>query len=366
MRIICTVTNDLTHDQRMNRICTTLQEAGHEVSLVGRELPDSAPLRERSYRQHRIRCRYHTGKRFYAEFNFRVWRELRSWNYDVICAVDLDTLLPAYFLTRGRARLVYDAHEWFSETPEVVIRPVVRRAWRTLGRTLVPRADARYTVASVLARKLEEDYGVPFDVVRNLPFRKQIPKTEKAGGVILYQGMLNPGRGVDTAIEALSLLSWARLWIVGDGPERPALEALAQRFGVADQVWFAGFVSPDKLPELTHRAWLGINLLAGDSPNYYYSLANKALDYVQASLPSIQMDYPEYRAINEEHHCFQLLPTLSAAALAALLVVLQEDTARYAALRSGCELAADVLCWEAEAPKLLAIYRTLELPTPSG
>ena len=34
-RIVFTVTNDLTYDQRMHRICTTLQDAGYQVTLVG-------------------------------------------------------------------------------------------------------------------------------------------------------------------------------------------------------------------------------------------------------------------------------------------------------------------------------------------
>ncbi|MCC6724648.1 MAG: glycosyltransferase, partial [Saprospiraceae bacterium] len=43
-RIICTVSNDLSYDQRMIRICSTLANAGYEVTLLGRKLPDSIPL----------------------------------------------------------------------------------------------------------------------------------------------------------------------------------------------------------------------------------------------------------------------------------------------------------------------------------
>jgi hypothetical protein len=73
MRIICTVTNDLSHDQRMIRICTSLQQAGYDVCLVGRSLPDSPPLRTRPFRQHRLRCWFHRGKLFYLEYQLRLW-----------------------------------------------------------------------------------------------------------------------------------------------------------------------------------------------------------------------------------------------------------------------------------------------------
>ena len=40
-KIIFTVTNDLTYDQRMLRICTTLAKENYEIQLVGRQLETS-------------------------------------------------------------------------------------------------------------------------------------------------------------------------------------------------------------------------------------------------------------------------------------------------------------------------------------
>jgi len=182
MIIICLVTNDLAQDQRMDRICSSLVRAGHEVTLVGRLLPTSKDLPDKTYRQHRIRCRYHKGKMFYAEYNYRLVRELRSWQYDAVCAVDLDTLLAGVQLTASsHHKLVFDAHEWFSETPEVVNRPLIRGLWRGLAKALVPKSDARYTVAPMLAKQLEEEYGVPFGTVRNLPLRRELSTSSDNG-----------------------------------------------------------------------------------------------------------------------------------------------------------------------------------------
>ena len=368
MRIVCTVTNDLAQDQRMDRICRSLVEASHEVTLVGRLLPTSRALGERPYATHRIACRRHYGKAFYAEYNYRLHRTLRHWNIDVLCAVDLDTLLAGSLLRRSLGcRLVFDAHEWFSETPEVVGRPFVRKLWRQLGRRLVPVADARYTVAPRLAERLAEEYGVPFATVRNLPHRRSgpapAPITERDTGgrkVVLYQGMLNPGRGLAEAIEAVAGLPDHELWLVGSGPEEGALRRCSERLACRQRVWFAGFRDPAELPRFTASAWVGLNLLDAVSPSYYYSLANKALDYPQAGLPSVQMDFPEYRSINERFGCYRLLPRLEVGILRARLKELSTDPTAYATLQAGCRNAARELTWEAEEPTLLAIYAALK------
>lgn len=359
MNIVCTVTNDLSHDQRMHRICTTLAEAGHQVTLVGRKLPESKELPSVPYRTYRIECRYRKGKAFYLEFNIRLWSLLRGWRYDVICSVDLDTLIAGYCLSGNGQKWVLDAHEWFSETPEVVYRPVIRKAWRQLGRRLAHRCDARYTVGEFIAQRMEEDYECQFEVVRNLPNRISISEREKTGGVILYQGMLNPGRGIDCAIRAMAKLPDQKLWIIGEGPERVELELLARRTGVEDRVRFFGFVAPAALPDYTARAWLGLNLLDERSPSYYYSLANKALDYLRVGVPSVQMRFPEYVRITDRFDCFALLSALDSEELVEIISELARDENRYAQLSANSKVAGGELCWENEAPKLLAIYEGL-------
>ncbi|RYZ21730.1 MAG: glycosyltransferase, partial [Chitinophagaceae bacterium] len=88
-RIVLTVTNDLTYDQRMQRICGTLAEAGYNVTLVGRRRRGSLPLRERNYAQKRLPCFFERGPLFYAFYNLRLFLYLLFLKTDGICAIDL-------------------------------------------------------------------------------------------------------------------------------------------------------------------------------------------------------------------------------------------------------------------------------------
>jgi glycosyltransferase involved in cell wall biosynthesis len=77
---------------------------------------------------------------------------------------------------------------------------------------------------------------------------------------LITVGRLSPPKGFDDAIRALALLRSrgreATLWLVGDGPERAALEAQARGSGVADRVRFLGALSHEELLPLYRRAWL--------------------------------------------------------------------------------------------------------------
>jgi len=364
-RILCTVTNDLSYDQRMLRICSTLAGAGYAVLLVGRKRPSSIPLKSRPFEQQRLPCLFQKGKRFYLEYNLRLFLYLLTARADVLCAVDLDTLLPAFLVSRLRGLpLVYDAHEYFTEVPELAHRPGTKRIWEALARALIPRLDRAYTVGEELAAELGRRYGTTFGVIRNVPFRR----TPNAAGrpphppVLLYQGALNAGRGLEEAILAMRELPGTRLWLAGEGDLSGELRALTRREGLTGRVRFLGYVEPERLWEITPRATLGLNLLAEQGLNYYYSLANKVFDYIQAGIPSINPDFPEYRKLRARYGCLILLPTLDPQALAAAVRALLNDDSAYDNLCSACRCAAVELHWEKESEKLLDIYSELLRP----
>ena len=355
-RLLLTVTTDLTYDQRMQRICHTLAAAGYTVHLVGRRRPRSVALTPATYRQTRLWGRFERGALFYLEYNARLLAWLLRHPVDAICGVDLDTAPAAWCAARLRGiPFVFDAHEHFTEMEEVVRRPLVRRVWRWVEGWVVPRTRHAYTVGPTIARLLEQRHRTPFAVVRNVPPGRPLSApTPAAVPYLIYVGALNEGRGLEELLHALVELP-AHLWVCGEGDRSAQLRQLAHQLGLDERVRFLGYVAPAHLPPLLAGARAGYLMLTHRGLSYYYSLANKFFDYVQAGIPQVTVDFPEYRALNQEHEV-ALLTNLSVAAVRTAVGQLFADHALHARLSANARRARRVWTWEQESEQLLAVY----------
>lgn len=363
-RLVFTVTNDLTYDQRMQRICSTLAEAGYPVMLVGCTLPRSVVLGPQPFQQCRLPCVFTKGFLFYAEYNVRLWWWLMLHPFDVVCSIDYDSLPGGCTaaLLRGKKR-VFDAHEYFTEVPEVVNRPFVRSVWSIVAFLFVRFYHRAYTVGPALARLFEKQFGMPFETIRNVPLLQELPSDSRSENnknrVLLYQGALNEGRGIEYLLGAMCHIEHAELWLAGEGDLSEALRDKCNALHVQQKVRFLGFVQPKDLKELTKQAFIGLNLLESRGLSYYYSLANKFFDYVQAGVPVVTMRFPEYEALCREHEVALLLDQLTEDQLVKALQQLLNDTALYEKLRQNCLTARHFWTWEAEKHKLIRLYDTL-------
>lgn len=358
--IIFTVTNDLTYDQRMHRICATLFDAGYDLTLIGRQKPGSAPLEKKPYKQKRISIWFQRGPLFYLEYNMRLFFLLLFSKADVYSAVDLDTLLAASMASLVRSKkLVFDAHEYFTEVPELHNRNVVKACWSFVANWCIPITHSRYTVSQSLVNVFEEKYHKPFGLIRNVPDAVNVVEhTAQADSpIIFYQGDLNEGRGLEQAIRCMKSIN-ARLHIAGDGPLRKQLMQLAEHEQVTHKVVFMGYLSKTELARQTASATVGLNMLEQYSLSYYYSLSNKFFNYIHAGIPQVCIDFPEYALINSQYEV-ALLCKLDEEQLCAAIQHLLDDSDLYKRLQQNCQKAALQFNWENEKQTLLAIYEQL-------
>jgi len=361
LRIILLVTNDICQDQRMDRIASSLCDMGLDVELVGRQKKNSLPLKNRRYKTRRLKLPFHKGILFYLSYNLAAFYHLWTNKPDLVYAVDLDSLLAARAIKQLRpgTRLIFDAHEHFAEVPELKNSPLKKKIWEALGKWSIPHVDLCLTVGPALAEIFSAKYNRPFHAVRNTPLinhssNKDYQPEKK---VLLYQGMLNEGRGLEIAVDAMEELQDWTLWLVGSGDIMQSLQTRARKSTASGRIVFFGFVAPEALPTYTRKATIGLNLLVADSLSYYYSLANKTFDYMAYGVPAIHMNFPEYRDIQEKYHCFLLLDKLEKHSLVNLLR--QTDSAQLLRLHQNNLEASQFFQWPLESEKLKKLIQAL-------
>ncbi|HRE49796.1 MAG TPA: glycosyltransferase family 4 protein [Flavitalea sp.] len=361
-RIFFTVTNELCYDQRMIRICTALAGAGSQVTLVGRKLRGAPSLADQPFRQKRLFCFFTKGAAFYAEFNIRLFFYLLFRRMDMICAIDLDTILPCYAISViKKIPRIYDAHELFCEMKEIVTRPRIYAIWKRIERFSVPRFKQGYTVNAPIAAAFKEMYGVDYAVIRNIPLLKPLDIPPKPEKYILYQGAVNEGRSFETLIPAMQRVD-ARLVVCGDGNFKSQAEQLTKQYGLEKKVIFTGKLLPEALRAYTINAWAGVTLFDDRGLSNYYSLANRFFDYLHAGIPQLCVDYPAYREINNICPFAVLIDDLSPDAIARALNKLLYDDQLYADLQQNCLKVRLRLNWQEEEKELIAFYQNLINP----
>lgn len=358
-RIFCTVTTDLSYDQRMIRICTSLAEAGYDVTLVGRKIKKSIPLLNRPFQQKRITCFFEKGKSFYAAYNLQLFFFLLFKKMDCIVAIDLDTILPCYFISKlKKITRVYDAHELFCEMKEIATRPAIYAIWKKIELFSVPRFLNGYTVNKPIAAEFNKMYGVQYEVIRNIALLKELPQVEKTSKFILYQGAVNEGRCFETLIPAMKAVD-CPLIICGEGNFMEQVRQLVNDHQVQKKVIFKGRVTPDELFKITQQAYIGITLFDNAGLSNYYSLANRFFDYLHAGIPQLCVNFPVYQQINEQLPFALLTDDTSVDNLAAQLNNLLHNEVLYKQLQSNCDRAREIYNWQQEAARLVEFYKRI-------
>jgi glycogen(starch) synthase len=219
------------------------------------------------------------------------------------------------------------------------------------------RADAVIALTPRLADLLvaggldpDRVHVIPSGVdLRRFTHRLPDPAPDLPRPRVLFVGRLAAQKGVATLLDAVPLLRGnATVVLVGDGPQRRALERQAGRLG-PDRVRFQGFVAHTEVP-----AWLA----AADVlvlPSIYEELGSVLLEAMAAGLPVVASavgGIPD--ALGDAG---RLVPPRDPAALAAAVDELLDHPALAAQLGDAARRRATAFSWDVLAGRVLDVYR---------
>ena len=130
---------------------------------------------------------------------------------------------------------------------------------RLVTRIALREADAILCANSEGVQVLREmGYSGPTAVIPPIGVDTRVfrPMERRPSGtfVVAYAGRFVPEKGLDTLVEAVARLGpGVELWLIGNGPHRPALEVLSRELGIEERVRCLEPVPPERMPELLAR-----------------------------------------------------------------------------------------------------------------
>jgi len=239
-------------------LAAALPKLGHEVWLLssrrGQHVhPDEA--------KHAPTGTHAVYARNFRGMAMRIGRLLREERFDVVHFHAFNALALALLCRGARAATVFTLH---SDSANYLASVHGWRPGHPAYRALLryERLAIRWPDATIAVSKRMQAYGSAIGGTRIAAIPNAVdsdywtPGPAPSNGrppTILVPRMHVPKNGIEYAIEAMSSIAKsaqdARMLVTGDGPLRPALEALARQ-AAGDRIVFPGMVSQEELREL--------------------------------------------------------------------------------------------------------------------
>lgn len=366
--VVC-VTTDLVTDNRVRRHCLVLHELGFKVTLVGRELPTSIPLEQLPYQSHRFKLPFHRGPLFYFSYQLWLWFYLWRLKPEIYWSNDLDTVLPCYLVSKFRKRkLVFDAHELFTEVPELENSPIKKKIWHKIEQRFATRADYFITVNNSLAKKFNELYGINPVVIRNVPEKTELPlphirtilNIPNNHLILIVQGSgINHGRGLMETLMAIKDVSLTTLLVIGSGDAVAEGKRLTNELDISNRVHFISRLPYSGLMQYTQMADIGLAFDTHPCLNFQLALPNKIFDYFNAGIAVICGDQPEIAKLVETYRCGYQMKTSDVKGIVWAINFYQSNPDVLANHKAMAKKASETEQWENEKSILIALINQL-------
>lgn len=276
---------------------------------------------------------------------------LRAFRPDVLHAHEPETPSTSMWATLASSAPVVATFHSGAEGSRLfaAAAPLVRRVTRRISvRIAVSRAAERFVAPRI---------GGAFQIVPNGVdvdrFANALPADLGPGRKLLFVGRLDERKGFPTAVGAFARMASERpdlrLMVVGDGPERSAIDGLT--VGVRGRVSMLGAVLNADLPPYHAACDLYLGTSVGGE-----SFGIVLVEAMAAGLPVVASDIPGYDEVVRDGVDGLLVPPRDPAALAAAVGSILDDPDLATRLGDAGRTRARTFDWAQVTAQLMACY----------
>jgi glycosyltransferase involved in cell wall biosynthesis len=208
-------------------------------------------LRPRSFRRQMHTCSFREMGQYVVCCFLETLRQCSRWKPDIIHAHFAVPSGLLALLANGFERIPYVLTAHLGDVPGGVPERTgwLLRTIHPLAQSIWKQAAATTAVSSFVADLARQAYGAnPVCITNGIELTDAPPAPDAAGWppTMIFAGRFLPQKNLPFLIRALARLKhrkW-RLELIGDGPDRPAMERLIRRFEIRDRVIFHGWKPP--------------------------------------------------------------------------------------------------------------------------
>jgi len=322
----------------------------------------------------------------YAEFAWRAMRAAVRERAVVYHGHEITGCIPALIAARRRgAKFVYDAHELEADRAGFIEKSWwLRRVSLWCLRSVLRHADHVICASESRAKIMLEEYGVrelPTPILNVTP-RAGMPDLSMEGSagiaprvvvrdagreidltgkrVVLYQGTLAAGRGLDRVVSALCHLDQdIVLLVLGRGATFDALIAQSEREGTRNRLIMAGQVPADALAGYMRLAHLGLAIYRNTCRNNYYCAPNKIYEYASVGLPVVGPNFPDVESVLIGRRIGRVFDPDDPPSIAKAISEVFADPVLRAEMSRNALALKEQVNWEQQEEKLAGLYEGL-------
>jgi glycosyltransferase involved in cell wall biosynthesis len=310
--------NYLINDARALNLANALYDLGKSVIVIS--LDDEI---NHSFRFTNSCFKLNLNDKLYInmlKFYWNVNKYFKNIKADFYLACELYSLPSTRLIQKNNSgKLIYDSREIFSALGNTYKQPVKQLFFTQLEKYLVKYIDKIIVSGKLDAEYLKKyfNHNTPYFLIMNLPHYKEKVKTniirekfeiDNSQKVLLYQGMIMKGRGIESAIYAVKYLEEFVLVVIGNGGRMlEDLKNLVKKENLEDKVFFQEFVPYNELHQWTCSADIGLSLFEPISLSYKLALPNKLFEYSMANIPSISTNLPAIYEIVKDYKFSELI-----------------------------------------------------------
>ena len=384
---ICIIrASDITFISRVHRTAQALQQSGkYQVNVLSIMPRGGKPISEYPYETTYISIKSRALKSsLFSIFRIlegmaRLYFSAKKQKADIYIPIGIEDLVIVYVISKFfKTKFIYSANELEGDRKRVgnkKLNKFLNRQVIKIEKWMLNKSNGVIAADLERAKLMEKWYGLDkVEVIRNVPsyvdvdnenlIRKEL-NLPKASKILLYQGMLSPGRGLEVSIKACAkskTQNKIHLVLLGFITEeyKDKLLKTAGDFGFAN----LHILPPVPWKELlfwTKSADISLVLIENVSISYYLAAPNKLYETIMVGVPYIASNFPEIKHVHEVAKAGILVNPENVNDITEAIDKLNEDKLLYKSCVKSSNFAKTVFNWSIEQKKLLQIMENIDI-----